>query len=144
MSTPAEHPAEHPAPESPRIHTPPAGLTTPGVYVVVLAGSLVGLLIDVFTGGGIGWIFGLVFIASSAYAALEVRTSDRLAAVTAPPLVFALLLFLDNLASAGGDLVTRVANAANDLLKYGPMLGIGVAVAAVIIGARAWLARRQA
>ena len=144
MSTPAEHPAEHPAAESPRIHTAPAGLTTPGVYVVVLAGSLVGLLIDVFTGGGIGWIFGLVFIASSAYAALEVRTSDRLAAVTAPPLVFALLLFLDNLASAGGDLVTRVANAANDLLKYGPMLWIGVAVAAVIIGARAWLARRQA
>jgi len=144
MSTPAEHPAEHPAPDSPRIHPAAAGLTAPGVYVVVLAGSLVGLLIDAFTGGGIGWIFGFVFIASSAYAALEVRQGDRFAAVTAPPLVFALLLFLDNLAAANGDLLTRVANAANDLLKYGPMLWIGVGVAAAIIGAKAWLARRQA
>ena len=139
MSTPAEHPA----PESPRTYSAAPGLTTPGVYVVVLAGSLVGLLIDVFTGGGVGWIFGIVFIAVSAYAALEVRTSDRLAAVTAPPLVFALLLLLDNLAVTSGDLVTRLANTANDLLKYGPMLWIGVAVSAAIIGAQAWLARRS-
>ena len=139
MSTPAEHPG----PESPRTYSAAPGLTTPGVYVVVLAGSLVGLLIDVFTGGGVGWIFGIVFIAVSAYAALEVRTSDRLAAVTAPPLVFALLLLLDNLAVTSGDLVTRLANTANDLLKYGPMLWIGVAVSAAIIGAQAWLARRS-
>ncbi len=139
MSTPAEHPA----PESPRTYSAPAGLTTPGVFVVVLAGSLVGLLLDVFTGGGTGWIFAIALIASSAYAAVGVRPSDRLAAVSAPPLVFAGLMLLDNLIAGNGDLVTRLANAANDLLKYGPMLWIAETVTIAVVGTQIWLARSR-
>lgn len=140
MSTPADHAAS----EAARTYAAPAGLTTPGVYVVVLAGSLVGLLLDVFTGGGIGWIFGCVFIASCAYAALEVRRRDRLAAVTAPPLVFALLMLVDNLVRGDGDVSARLVKAANSLLTYGPMLWIGVLVAAAIVGAHILLERRRA
>ena len=139
---PAAEPVRKPEPKPRPGAAAPAGLTRSGVYVVVLAGSLVGLQVDVFTGGGVGWIFGVVFCASCVYAALEVRASDRLAAVIAPPLVFALLMLLDNLARGSGDVASRLINTANDLLRYGPMLWTGTALAIAVVLARTWLGRR--
>lgn len=119
-----------------------AGLTAPGVVVIIFAGSLVGLLLSVFTGGGIGWLFGGMFIASSAYAAFQVRRSDRVAAVIAPPLVFAVLVMADRFVGTTGDALGKSVGALNALLDYGPMLWIGSGVAVVIVLVRAWQDRR--
>ena len=118
------------------------GLTAPGVVVVVFAGSLVGLLLDVFTGAGVGWLFGVFFIASSGYAALQVRRADRIAAVIAPPLVFAVLVMADKFIGSTGDVFAKSVGALNSLLDYGPMLWIGSGLAVVIIGFRWWQDRR--
>jgi hypothetical protein len=110
--------------------------------VVVFAGSLVGLLLDVFTGAGIGWLFGVFFILSSAYAALQVRGVDRAAAVIAPPLVFAVLVMADKFIGSTGDAFAKSVGALNSLLDYGPMLWIGSGLSVVIVGFRMWQERR--
>ncbi len=149
VSSPTEQPAEAPAASPPRTPAPvpsprPAtGLSTAGVIVIVLAASVVGLLIGSFTGGGIGWIFGVFFVAASAYAALTVRRPDRWAAVITPPIVFAILILAHSIADGGG-LATIAVKTANDLLTYGPILWIGTGVAAAIVGFRSWQLRRTA
>jgi hypothetical protein len=120
---------------------PAVGLSAAGVVVIVLAGSTVGMIIDAVTGGGIGWIFGAFFILSSLYAALQVRTRDRLSAAIVPPLVFALLILVNGVANGGG-LATIAVKTANDLLTYGPMLWIGTGLACAVVGYRTWRLRR--
>ncbi len=110
--------------------------------VIVFAGSLVGMLLDVFTGGGVGWLFGVVFIASSAYAAFQVRRADRAAAVIAPPLVFAVLVMADKFIGSTGDVVAKSVGALNSLLDYGPMLWIGSGLSLLIVGFTMWRERR--
>jgi hypothetical protein len=110
--------------------------------VIVFAASLFGLLVDVFTGNGVGWIFGVVFIVASGYAALQVRRADRAAAVIAPPLVFAVLILSDKTIASPGGLLTKVVAAMNGLLDDGPMLWIGCALTVLIIGYRVWQDRR--
>ena len=131
-----------PAPErGPRTYES-QGLTAAGVAVVVLTVSLVGLLVDAFTGGGIGWLFGGCFIAVSGYAAAQVRRRDLAWAVIDPPLVFALLVVLYDVVTKTGDLLTKAVSGLNGLLDYGPMLWIGTGLAAVIVAYRAWSFRR--
>ncbi len=101
------------------------------------------MLLDVFTGGGVGWLFGVVFIATSAYAAFQVRRSDRAAALIAPPLVFAVLVMTDKFVGTAGDLVAKAVGALNGLLDYGPMLWIGSGLTFVIIGFMVWRERRR-
>jgi hypothetical protein len=101
------------------------------------------MLLDVFTGGGVGWLFGLVFIATSVYAAFQVRRSDRLAALITPPLVFAVLVMTDKLIGTVGDTVAKTVGALNGLLDYGPMLWIGSGLTFVIIGFTVWQERRR-
>ena len=120
------------------------GLTAPGVTVIVFAGSLVGMLLDVFTGGGLGWLFGVAFIASSAYAAFQVRRADRAAAIIAPPLVFAVLVMADKFIGSAGDIVAKSVGALNALLDYGPMLWIGSGLSVLIVGFTMWRERRPA
>jgi hypothetical protein len=119
-----------------------AGLTAAGVVVIVFAGSLVGMLLDVFTGGGVGWLFGVFFIVSSAYAAMQVRRSDRAAAVIAPPLVFAVLVMADKFIGSPGQLLSKAVSGVNALLDYGPMLWIGSGLTVLIIGFKVWQERR--
>jgi len=118
------------------------GLTAPGVAVVVLAVSLVAMLVDAFTGGGIGWLFGGCFVAASAYAAAQVRQSDLIWAVIDPPLVFALLIGAYTVATKPGGYLTKSVDVLNSLLDYGPMLWLGTGVAAAIVGYRYWTVRR--
>ena len=119
------------------------GLTAPGVVVIVFAASVFALLIDVFTGNGIGWIFGAVFIAASGYAALQVRRADVAAAMIAPPLVFAVLVVGDKIISSPGELLTKVVAGMNGLLDDGPMLWIGSGLTVVIVAYRLWQERHQ-
>jgi hypothetical protein len=133
---PGSPPASPPKPRS------SSGLTAAGVVVVLLAVSLVGLLLDVFTGAGIGWVFGGFFVAACAYVASQVRRGELIWAVIAPPLVFAVLVGVHAMVTAAGGLLGKVAQAMNSLLDYGPMLWVGTAVAAAIVGYRAWQGRR--
>jgi hypothetical protein len=119
------------------------GLTAPGVAVIVFAASLFGLLIDVFTGNGVGWIFGVVFIAASGYSALQARRIDVAAAMIAPPLVFALLVVGYKIISSPGELLTKVVAGMNGLLDDGPMLWIGSGLTVLIVAYRLWQERRQ-
>ncbi len=114
------------------------GLTAPGVVVVVGAVSLVAMLVDTFTGGGVGWLFGALFVLVSGYAALQVRRQDLVWAVIVPPLVFALLVCGHAAYTTGGDTVTKVVAMMNSLLDYGPMLWIGTGLAAAIAAWRRW------
>ncbi|MCU0265314.1 MAG: hypothetical protein MUC45_04235 [Actinomycetia bacterium] len=139
MSAPERPTRSRPGPA--RTHGSP-GLTVPGVVVVGLAISLVGLLLDLFTGGGLGWLFGGFFVLGSAYTALQVRQRDLLAAVIVPPLVFAVLLLVASALTGSGGLTTRLADVAVDLVGLGPFLWAGTGLAAVIVLVRHRRARR--
>ena len=143
VSTQSEPPVTEHGTRAQKTYAAAAGLTGPGVYVIVFALSLVGLIVDVFTGGGIGPLFAIVFVAACAYAAWSVRLGDRAAAVTAPPLVFAALMLMHNLAQGSGALLDRLLNTANALLSHGPALWTGTAVAAALVLFRSWVAKRS-
>lgn len=130
-----------PRPGPARTHGSP-GLTVPGVVVVGLAISLVGLLLDLFTGGGLGWLFGCSFVLGSAYTALQVRQRDLLAAVIVPPLLFAGLLLVASLFTGSGGVTTKLADVAVELVDLGPFLWVGTGVAAAIVVVR-WRRSRQ-
>ncbi len=109
------------------------GLTSAGVVVIVLAGSLVGLLIDRFTLDS-GLIFGVAFVAASVYAALQVRPSHLLTAVIVPPLVFFVLALgeaiVDSATRAVSDLTLDVVST---LAISAPALWAGTLAAGVIV-----------
>lgn len=115
-----------------------AGLTAPGVFVVVGAVSLVAMVVDTFVGSGVGWLFGGFFVAVSGYAALQVRRSDLVWAVIAPPLVFAVLVCTHAFWTTTGDLLPRVVALGNALFDQGPILWIGTGLAAGIVAWRYW------
>jgi predicted lipid-binding transport protein (Tim44 family) len=149
VSTPSPTPPPVPSAPSARAPRPaPAttagapGLTAAGVVVVVFAASLVGMLLDVFTGSGVGWLFGGFFIVSSAYAAMQVRRADRAAALIAPPLVFAVLVMADEFIASPGQFLSKAVSGVNALLDYGPMLWIGCGLTVLIIGFKVWQERR--
>ena len=114
------------------------GITVSGVAVVIFAVSLVGMLVDVFTGGGIGWLFGGFFVAACCYTAAQVRRSDLVWAVVVPPLVFAVLVVAHGVFTATGGLLGQVVAGMNGLLDDGPMLWVGTGAAAVIAVWRRW------
>jgi hypothetical protein len=118
--------------------TSDAGLTVPGVFVVVGAVSLVAMVVDTFVGSGVGWLFGGFFVAVSGYAALQVRRSDLIWAVIAPPLVFAVLVCTHAFWTTTGDLLPRVVALGSALFDLGPMLWIGTGLAAAIVAWRYW------
>ena len=130
-----------PAPIAARQASP--GLTAAGVVVIVFGASLFGLLIDVFTGDGVGWLFGIVFIVVSAYAAFQVRRSDIAAGVIVPPLVFAALVVPEMIIASPGELLTKVVNGLNALLDNGPMLWIGSGLTVLIVSWRVWQHRQS-
>jgi hypothetical protein len=114
-----------------------------GVVVVVVVGSLVGLLVDVVVGGGLGWIFGVFFAAASGYGALKVRRHDLVAGVIVPPLAFAVLVGGYTLFTSSGGLKTQVLDGAVALIDQGPQLWLGTGLALVIVLVR-WRRERLA
>jgi len=124
-----------------RVHGSP-GLTAAGAVVLGFAGSLVAALVDGFTGGGLGWLFGLGFALSSGYAAAQVRRADLAVAAIAPPLVFVVLLGAHALVGDGGSLKIKLGSVLLDLIQLAPKLWLGASVALVICVYRWWVDRR--
>jgi hypothetical protein len=119
-----------------------SGLTAAGAVVVVLVGSLVGLLAGAFTSGSIGWIFGICFVATAAYAAAQIRRRDIAAALIVPPLVFAFLVMGYEFVSQSGSAIDRFAFGLNEILDAASTLWIGTGVAVLIVAYRIWRERR--
>lgn len=104
----AKEPRESKAPRTAR----PAGPGLPGglAVLLVVVVSLVAGLIDVLIGAGLGWIWGVGMVVSSAYAAFATRSGDGTYAVTAPPiaaLVSVVTVAQFNLGASGGSLFDR-------------------------------------
>ena len=87
------------------------GLRAIGVFVVVIAVTLLLGLVDVLLGGGLGPIFGVGLLLSSAYGAFAVRRDDAIYAITAPPIA-ALLTVITvgqiNVSASSSSLTGRV------------------------------------
>jgi hypothetical protein len=146
-------PASRPAKDSPAKDTPAKdslardtkarvqrggtpGLTAPGVAVIVLGASALGAVIDSIVRGDLGTVFAIMFVASSVYAATQVRRRDLLAAVIVPPLVFLTVLGVHELLSPTGKsraLIDLVGDLVSTLALNAPTLWIGTGAAAVIV-----------
>src|SRR3954468_1080 len=115
------------------------GLTAPGVAVIVLGASVLGAVIDSVVRSDLGPFFAVLFVASSVYAATQVRRRDLLAAVIVPPLVFLTVLGVHELLSPTGRsraMIDLVGDLVSTLALNAPTLWIGTGAAAVIVLAR--------
>ena len=115
------------------------GLTAPGVAVIVLGASALGAVIDSIVRGDLGTFFAIMFVASSVYAATQVRRRDLLAAVIVPPLVFLTILGVHELVSPTGTsraLIDLVGDLVSTLALNAPTLWLGTGAAAVIVFVR--------
>jgi hypothetical protein len=137
---PPEPPPPTPTPAAlaaPRVQRGSArGLTGPGVALVLLAASVVGAVIDTTVGDDLGPFFAVLFVASSLYAATQVRRADLFAAVIAPPLVFLLVVGVHEVLAPTGNsraLIDLVGDLVSALALGAPTLWAGTAVAAAVV-----------
>jgi len=138
-ATPAAAPRAHENPATRVQRGSASGLTAPGVAVIVLAASALGAVIDSIVRSDLGPFFAVLFIASSVYAATQVRRRDLLAAVIVPPLVFLTILGVHELVSPTGRsraLIDLVGDLVSTLALNAPTLWIGTGAAAVIVFVR--------
>jgi hypothetical protein len=114
--------------------------------VILTAVSLVAGLLNGFLTGGTGLLFGVPFIAASAYVAAEVRWSDRWSVVVAPPLVLLVtLLVVEPISSSsGGGLRDTLSGVVVALVASAPMLVAAEAGAGIALGVRWWRQRTPA
>lgn len=155
-STPRPAPAEAPArfegvaPGKPAAGPPPAsvaptavaasGLTYLGVITVVAVPTLLVGLAQALIWDRVGWLTGLVLVATSIYAALTVRRPDFSAAVVVPPLSFLLTILVAGqftLAEGGSLLVREGFVIVRGLAENAPWILGATALAAVIVVVRA-------
>lgn len=113
------------------------GLTVAGVAVLSAATGLVAGVIATLVTGGLGWIFGVPFVLVAGYCAWEVRQTDRLAALVAPPLTLLVVTLVASLTSDGWAGITHLALAVvTALINAAPMLVMAEAVAGAVLLAR--------
>lgn len=125
-------------------HRAPAleGLTATGAAVVALAGTTFGAVLDAAVSPGLGWIFFLAFVATSAFVGLRLRGRDAWASAAVPPLVFigAAGLAAQVAPATEGSWVQRTSgDMAAAVLDHPFMLGIGTVLAVLAVGYRAYL-----
>ena len=121
------------------------GLRAIGVFVVVIAVTLLLGLVDVMLGGGLGPIFGVGLLLSSAYGAFAVRSDDAIYAVTAPPIAAFLAVITVGQLNAGASATTFVSRVINAFFALADnwMWVIGsTLVALVIVVVRSMRAKR--
>ena len=114
-------------------------LTGLGVSLVLVAGCIVGALLDLFLVGGPAWALVALYIAACGYTATRVRQADWFAALVAPPLAFAAaMIVLAQLVpqSFGSGLLGTVATTFELLAGKAKALYFGAALSAVILLAR--------
>jgi hypothetical protein len=115
------------------------GLTAAGVAVIVLAASTLGAVIDSIVGDDLGPFFAVLFVASSVYAATQVRRRDLLAAVIVPPLVFLTILGAHEILSPTGKsqaAIDLMGDLVSSLALNAPTLWVGTGAAAVVVFVR--------
>ncbi len=108
--------------------------------MILTAIALVAGLLNGFLTNGTGLIFGVPFIAATAYCGWEVRWTNRWSVVVAPPLVLlATLLVVEPVTSTSGqgirDAISGVIVA---LVASAPMLVAAEIAAGATLGWRAW------
>jgi hypothetical protein len=137
---PAPRPAQRPAPRPTAAAAESVGpLTGLGVSLVLLAGCVLGGLLDLFLVGGPAWALVALYIAACGYTASRVRGADWFAALVAPPIAFAFaLILLAELTpdSFGPGLLGLAATTFEFLAAKAKALYIGTALSAVILGVR--------
>jgi hypothetical protein len=109
------------------------------VSLVLLAGCVLGALLDLFLVGGPDWAVVALYIAACGYTASRVRGADWFAALVAPPLAFAFaMILLAKLTpdSFGPGLLGLAATTFELLAAKAKALYIGTALSAVILAVR--------
>ncbi|WP_055587352.1 DUF6542 domain-containing protein, partial [Peterkaempfera griseoplana] len=116
-------------------------LTAVGTGVVALAATLLAALADNLLLGGVGVLFGVVYVAVCFQLAVRVRPADLPAAPIAGPIAFALALLVFGPTSGKG-IEGHVMGLAGGLATRAGWLFAGTGLAAAIVVAR-HLARRR-
>jgi hypothetical protein len=114
-------------------------LTGLGVVIVLLAGCLLGALLDLFLVGGPAWALVSLYIAACGYTASRVRGADWFAALVAPPIAFGIaVILLAKLMpdSFGNGLLGTAATTFELLAAKAKALYCGTALSALILLAR--------
>ena len=114
-------------------------LTGLGVTIVLLAGCVIGALLDLLLVGGPAWALISLYIAACAYTATRVRGADWFTALVAPPIAFgiALILLAKLMPDSFGSGLLGVAATTFELLAAkAKALYFGTALSAVILLAR--------
>ncbi|MFJ6212752.1 DUF6542 domain-containing protein [Streptomyces sp. NPDC092296] len=121
---------------------PSRRLTAVGVAVVAMAATLLGALADHLLLGGLGVLFGLVYVAVCFQVAVRVRRADLPAAPISGPIAFALALLVLGPSTGhgfGGHLMALAAG----LATHAGWLFTGTGLAAAIVAARYLALRRS-
>ena len=114
-------------------------LTGLGAVIVLLAGCVIGALLDLFLVGGPAWALVSLYIAACGYTACRVRGADWFAALVAPPIAFgfALILLAKLMPDSFGTGLLGIAATTFELLAAkAKALYFGTALSAVILLAR--------
>ncbi|HTJ72815.1 MAG TPA: DUF6542 domain-containing protein [Actinospica sp.] len=114
-------------------------LTGLGVALVLLAGCVLGSLLDLLLVGGPAWAVSALYVASCGYTAYRVRGADWYAALVAPPLAFALaMILLAKLMpqSFGPGMLGLAATTFELLATKAKALFLGTALSAVVLAVR--------
>ena len=114
-------------------------LTGLGVAIVLLAGCVIGALLDLFLVGGPAWALVSLYIAACGYTACRVRGADWFAALVAPPIAFgfALILLAKLMPESFGNGLFGIAATTFELLAAkAKSLYFGTALSALILLAR--------
>ena len=114
------------------------GLNPLGVYVLVIGSTVIAGFLDSFISGtGLGWLTGIVFVASSIYCAVKVRVSDASVAVIAPPIAYgiaALTVGQLGQSRAGGAVISAFVNAFTSVAdNWFWIIGTTLAALAVVV-----------
>ncbi len=120
---------------TPAAATDTRGLTYLGVAVVVGVPTVLVGLAQAIISNRIGWLTGVVLLATTVYAALSVRTADRSAAIVVPPLAFLATTLVAGqltLADSGSFLVRESFMIFRTLAENAPWVLGATAIAAAI------------
>jgi len=70
------------------------GLAAPTAVVLVAVVTLVAAVVSAASGHGFGAVFNALYLIVTVYVALRIHVEDRFVAVVAPPIVYALSVFV--------------------------------------------------
>lgn len=100
------------------------------------------LTVDLLVGTGLGWVFSIGFVLGCTWVAWRVRRVDLMAALIAPPLVFAAAVLVADQAVGGSSPgrfpVRQVLDLTTSLADGAPILLAGCGVAGVVVLVRRW------